>query len=138
MFRIFSTENHGITELRRMMSQGILLHAKIILEILGLFVVFEVKPSITASLEPLQSRVVATADLSLQLRVGCADFGDGMAGREAVLLKALINGLLLFLQLADVFDCTLQNGALVLVAVGHEVRDAIDSFVDSLTATTFH
>lgn len=120
-----------------MMPQSILLQAEV-LELLGFFVVFEVKPSVTATLEPLQSSVVATADLRLQLGVGCADFSNGVVCREAVLLKPLINGLLLILQLANVFDRTLQNGAFVLVAVGHKVRDAIDSFIDSLTATTFN
>jgi hypothetical protein len=46
--------------------------------------------------------------------------------------------LLLFLELADVFDGALEYGALVLVAVWHEAGDLIDAFIYGLTTPTLN
>lgn len=89
-----------------MRQQDILLHAEG-LEFLGLLVVFKIEARITAALKPLQSSVISATNLGLQLRVGCTDFGNGMVGCETVLLKSLIDGFLLLLQLTNVFNCTL-------------------------------
>lgn len=71
----------------------------------------------------------------LQLLVRSADLIDGMVSRETVLLKPLIDVLLLFLELANIFDGALQNGTLVLVAVWYETGNLVDSLVDSFTSS---
>jgi hypothetical protein len=58
-----------------------------------------------------------------------------MVSRETVLLKPLIDVLLLFLELANIFDGALQNGTLVLVAVWYETGNLVDSLVDSFTSS---
>ena len=55
-----------------------------------------------------------------------------------MLLKPLINQSLLVLQLADVFKCPLQDSALVLVAVGDDVRELVDALVDRFAASALH
>lgn len=61
-----------------------------------------------------------------------------MIGGETVLLETLVNVLLLFLKLTNVFNGALKNGALVLITVRYEAGDLVDSLVDSLTSTSLN
>lgn len=115
-----------------------LLHPLKGLEFFGLLVVVELQAGIAAALEPLGSDGIASADFLLQLLVGSADLVNGMVGCEAVLLEPLVDVLLLFLKLANVFDGALQNGTLVLIAVWYEAGDLVDSLVDSLTSASLN
>lgn len=107
-------------------------------EFFGLLVVIELEASIAAALKPLGSDRVAPADLLLQLLVGSADLVYGVIGRKAVLLEPLIDVFLLFLELANVFDGALQNGALVLVTVWYKAGDLVDSLVDSFASSSLN
>lgn len=61
-----------------------------------------------------------------------------MIDSQGVLLEPVVDGLLLFLELADILDGTLQDRTLILVAVWHKARDLVDAFVDGFTATSFN
>jgi hypothetical protein len=106
------------------------------IEFFGLFVVVELEASIAAALKPLGCDCIAPADLLLQLLVGGTDLVDGVIGSEAVLLEPLIDVLLLFLELANIFDGPLQDSTLILVTVWYEAGDLVDSLVDSFTSSS--
>lgn len=61
-----------------------------------------------------------------------------MAGSQIVLFELMVDGLLFFLELADVLDGTLQDCALVLVAVWYKAGDLVDAFVDGFTAASLN
>lgn len=109
--------------------------AKILLVFL---IIGEFEASIPATLDPLQRDVATAIDLSLQLRILSTDLIDRMAGRHVVLIPSFIHGFFLLMKLADILDRTLQNGPLVLIAVGDKLRDLVDALIDSFTPTTFN
>lgn len=89
-------------------------------------------------MEPLCGDGIAPADLLLQLLVGCTDLVDGMISRETVLFEPLIDVLLLLLKLANVLDGALQDRTLVLVAIGYEASNLVDSLVDGFTSSSLN
>lgn len=107
-------------------------------EFLLVVVVVEFKACVAATLNPLQRDVTTAVDLGLQLGVLRTDLVDGMGGGHVALLPPLGHALLFLVQLADVLDGTLQNGALVLVTVRDKLSDLVDALVDGLATTTFH
>lgn len=107
-------------------------------EVLLIIVVIKLETSVTAALDPFESNVAAAVDLGLQLRVLRADLIDGMACRHLGLFPAAVHLFLFLVKLNNVFDGTLKNGALVLVTVGNQLSDLVDSLIDRLTTTPFH
>lgn len=80
-----------------------LLHVESV-QLFCLLVVVELEAGLAAALQPLQGNVVASTDFGLQLLVRCTDLADGVAGGDTVLLEALVDVLLLLLELADVLN----------------------------------
>jgi hypothetical protein len=147
MFKILTTEKRSETvvahhmrtrNLNQLTELALLLQPLEGIEFFGLLVVIELEAGIAAALKPLGSDSVATANLLLQLLVGGTDLVDGVIGREAVLLEPLIDVLLLFLELADIFDGALQDSALVLVTVWYEAGNLVDSLIDSFTSSALN
>ena len=76
--------------------------------------------------------------LGLELGICLANVINGVTGRHVVLFPPLTQALLVFIQLNDVLDRAGQNRALVLVTVGDNARNFIDSLIDCLTTTAFN
>jgi hypothetical protein len=61
-----------------------------------------------------------------------------MISSQTVLLKLLIDVLLFFLELENIFNRTLEDRALVLIAVRHKTSNLVDTFINSFAAATFN
>lgn len=108
------------------------------LQLFGFFEIVKLQAGIAAALEPLQSDAATPVDLGLQFGVLDRDFTDRVGGGHIALLPAFGHALLLIMQMAHVFDSTLQDRALVLVAVRNKTGEFVDPLVDGLTTAAFN
>lgn len=73
-----------------------------------------------------------------ELVVGSTKLRNGLL-RKQLLERPLLDVLLfVLLKLSDEMASTLENGALVLFAAGHDLGKLVDTLVDGFTAPTFH
>lgn len=96
------------------------------------------KTGIAAALKPLLCDTATAIDLRLELGVLGVDVGDGVVQGHVVLFEAACHCLFLVVQMSNVLDGALQDGSLVLVAVGHETSKLVDALVDRLTAAALN
>lgn len=108
------------------------------LQFLGFLIVIELEACIPAALEPFQSDATTPVDLGFQFGVLDRDFADRVGGGHVALFPTLGHALFLVIQMPHVFDGTLQDRALVLVAVWNKAGEFVDSFINCLAAATFN
>lgn len=101
-----------------------------------LFMLWQLETSVLCNLLPHAQLPVHALALLLELVVGRTKLLNGLFGEE-LLQRPLLKVLSLILsQLSNVGHCTLQDGALVFLASGHNLGQLVDPLVDGLSPSS--